>query len=287
MTGYGKASCQIKNRRLSVEVRALNSKSLDVSLKLPGFLREKEQIVRGHISQNMLRGKIDVVFSTEGLGGSGSFAINGNLVVKYLSDLDQLAEEHNIRIPEDILSVVLRMPDVVTTETLLDNPEDWLLIEEALLLALNQVDQFRTSEGEYLANDMLERVGRIGYLSQQVEPLESGRQQAIRARITKSLNDLKDNVQADPNRFEQELIFYLEKLDITEEMVRLGKHLQYFKETLKNETAQGRKLGFIAQEIGREINTIGSKANESGIQKLVVQMKDELEKIKEQLLNIL
>ncbi|HSV76030.1 MAG TPA: YicC/YloC family endoribonuclease [Bacteroidales bacterium] len=287
MTGYGKATCQIQNRRLSVEVRALNSKSLDVALKLPGFLREKEQIVRGHISQKMLRGKIDVVFSTEGLGGGGSFAINGGLIVKYLSDLDQLAKEHNIKIPEDILSVVLRMPDVLTAETLLENPDDWLLIEEALLFALNQVDQFRTSEGEYLANDMLERVGRIEYLSKQIEPLESGREQAIRARISKSLNDLKENVQADPNRFEQELIFYLEKLDITEEMVRLGKHLQYFEETIKNETAQGRKLGFIAQEIGREINTIGSKANESGIQKLVVQMKDELEKIKEQLLNIL
>jgi len=287
MTGFGKSTCQIQNKSLSIEVRALNSKSLDISLKIPAFLRDKEQVVRNHIGHLLNRGKIDIVFGAESFNGPSFHKFNKSLVAKYLNELEQIAREHNIKMPDDILSVVIRLPDAMVAETMPENPDDWVIIEQALLVALTQVNQFRISEGEHLAADLLDRIQKLVELAGHIEPYEAQREQTIRARLAKGLLDLKETVQVDPNRFEQELIFYLERLDITEEKTRLTKHLDYFIETLHYEKHQGRKLGFIAQEIGREINTIGSKANDANIQRIVVQMKDELEKIKEQLLNIL
>ncbi|HSV87935.1 MAG TPA: YicC/YloC family endoribonuclease [Bacteroidales bacterium] len=287
MTGFGKTTCQLRDKSLSIEVRSLNSKSLDVSLKMANISREKEHVVRNHVGQILNRGKIDVAFVVETSGGAPSVSINKNLFGKFLLEFEQLTKEYHIKMPDDILQVVIRLPEVITYETIGDDPGDWAMIEESLLRALSHVDQFRISEGQHLAADIIARINSINELAGQIAPFEAGREQTVRTRLTKGLKEINENLNADPNRFEQELIFYLERLDITEEKIRLAKHLDYFVETLEMEKTQGRKLGFIAQEIGREINTIGSKANEANIQKIVVQMKDELEKIKEQLLNIL
>ena len=287
MTGFGKANCQIEGKKVNIEVKSLNSKSFDISLKLPQNFRDKEQLIRNFVGQELNRGKVEVFMTVENTDNNAEVSINKPLFAKYYHELKDLASELNSPLPDDIFSAITRFPEVLKQDPKDADDESWAIIEQALKEALEQTDRFRQSEGSHLAQDLLARIVEIRNLLNQIEPLENQRIENLKTRLIKGLNDLKEAGQPDPNRFEQELIFYLEKLDITEEKVRLSKHLQYFEETMQNEESPGKKLGFISQEIGREINTIGSKANDAEIQRLVVQMKDELEKIKEQLLNIL
>ena len=287
MTGFGKANCQIEGKKVNIEVKSLNSKSFDISLKLPQNFRDKEQLIRNFVGQELNRGKVEVFMTVENTDNNAEVSINKPLFAKYYHELKDLASELNSPLPDDIFSAITRFPEVLKQDPKDADDESWAIIEQALKEALEQTDRFRQSEGSHLAQDLLARIVEIRSLLNQIEPLENQRIENLKTRLIKGLNDLKEAGQPDPNRFEQELIFYLEKLDITEEKVRLSKHLQYFEETMQNEESPGKKLGFISQEIGREINTIGSKANDAEIQRLVVQMKDELEKIKEQLLNIL
>lgn len=287
MTGFGKTSCRLNEKTINIEVKALNSKSFDFSLRIPQSFRDKEQTVRNLASQILIRGKVDIFMTVEAQGENPDVSINKPLIAKYYNELKELAAELNAPFPTDILSTITRFPEVLKQEIQETSDESWAVVENALSVALAQVDEFRKSEGNHLFEDLKARIGEIRKLLENIARFEANRIVNLKNRLTKSLNELSEAGQPDPNRFEQELIYYLEKLDITEEKVRLTKHLDYFAETITQEETPGKKLGFITQEIGREINTIGSKANDADIQKLVVQMKDELEKIKEQLLNIL
>ncbi len=287
MTGFGKAVCQLQEKSISIEIKSLNSKSLDVSLKIPGSFREKEQVIRNLAGQVLGRGKVEVFMTVENLGGNTDVAINKALFIRYFNELKELAAELQVPLPNDLITTITRFPEVLKQALQEEDEQSWSIIEAAILEAMQQANNFRQSEGAHLAEDLHARIEAIRALLGQIEPFEANRIENLKTRLMKGLNDLKEAGQPDPNRFEQELIYYLEKLDITEEKVRLTKHLDYFEDTMRSEDNAGKKLGFISQEIGREINTIGSKANDGDIQKIVVQMKDELEKIKEQLLNIL
>ena len=284
MTGYGKAVCQVKDKALSIELRSLNSKNLDISLKLPFGYREKENEIRALLSI-MERGKIELSLGYEGGGGSEAAVLNTELLGHYYRQITEAANQNLIPHSQDILSALLKLPDVLRTPSQEVEASEWEVIFNAIKEALDQADAFRISEGNHLAEDLKNRIESIALLLAQVEPLEAQRNLNLRQRLLKGLNELRESG-PDINRFEQELIYYIEKLDISEEKVRLRKHLEYFSETMQV-AASGKKLGFIAQEIGREINTLGSKANDAAIQRIVVEMKDELEKIKEQLMNIL
>ena len=287
MTGFGKASCQLNEKTISIEVKSLNSKSLDVSIKIPQNYRDKEQLIRNLANQLLVRGKVEIFLTFENLGGTTDVSINKPLFTKYYNELKALAGELNAPLPDDLFSAITRFPEVLKQDAQESDEESWALIQQAITEAMEHADNFRKSEGAHLAEDLIARISEIRNLLTKIEPFEAQRIETLKTRLVKSLNELKEAGQPDPNRFEQELIFYLEKLDITEEKVRLSKHLDFFEDTIRGEDTPGKKLGFISQEIGREINTIGSKANDAEIQKLVVQMKDELEKVKEQLLNIL
>lgn len=287
MTGFGRASCQLNEKNINIEVRSINSKSLDFLLKTPPIFRDKEQAIRNIAGQILVRGKIDIYITLEANGETPELVINKPLFAKYYNELKELASTLNAPLPDDIFSAITRLPDVLKQELQQTDEALWHIIEPALRQAFLQVDDFRRSEGAHLSTDIIGRMAEIRRLLSNITLFESQRIETIKTRLFKNLNELKETVPADPNRFEQELIYYLEKLDITEEKVRLAKHIDYFSDTLNTDDLPGKKLGFIAQEIGREINTIGSKANDADIQKIVVQMKDELEKIKEQLLNIL
>ena len=290
MTGYGKAVLDITGRKLTVEIKTLNSKQLDLNMKIPGYFREKEWEVRAVLTQRFERGKIDFFIGTEVTGEMLSYSINRSLAGKYHQELKILAGELQEGCPEDMLSLVLKMPDVMQTSRDELSEHDWKSISEAISDAISQADTFRISEGKVLEEDIENRVHGILQLLDSIEPYERMRITELRERMLRDFSKYAGDFNGsapDQNRFEQELIYYLEKLDITEEKVRLLKHCQYFLETLREAVSQGKKLGFIAQEMGREINTIGSKASDADIQKIVVQMKDELEKIKEQLGNIL
>ncbi len=290
MTGYGKAVLDITGRKLTIEIKTLNSKQLDLNLKIPGYFRDKEWEVRGLLTQRFERGKIDFFIATEVTGEMLSYSINSNLAKKYHEELKNLAGELKEECPSEMLSLVLKMPDVMQTSRDELSEHDWSSISGAIDEAITQADIFRLNEGKVLEADMTNRVHGILHLLEAVEPYEKMRIVDLRERLLRDFSKYSGDFNGsapDQNRFEQELIYYLEKLDITEEKVRLLKHCHYFLETLKEPVSQGKKLGFVTQEMGREINTIGSKASDAGIQKLVVQMKDELEKIKEQLGNIL
>jgi uncharacterized protein (TIGR00255 family) len=289
MTGYGKSLAEITGRRLTIEIKTLNSKQLDLNLKIPGYFREKEWEVRTLLTQRLERGKIDFYIGTEVTGEMLNYSINRPLAKRYSEELKALAEELR-EYPADMLSLVLKMPDVMQTSRDEMTDQDWEVISRAIAEAVDQADEFRASEGRVLEDDMLRRVHTIIQLLDSIEPWEKNRITELRERMMRDFAKYRGDYNGtapDQNRFEQELIYYLEKLDITEEKVRLLKHCQYFLETLHEAGAQGKKLGFVTQEMGREINTIGSKAGDAGIQVIVVQMKDELEKIKEQLGNIL
>ncbi|MEI7896548.1 MAG: YicC/YloC family endoribonuclease [bacterium] len=290
MTGYGKAVLDITGRKLTVEIKTLNSKQLDLNMKIPGYFREKEWEVRSTLTQRFERGKIDFFIGTEVTGEMLSYSINHSLAKKYHEELKNLSNELHVDSPAELLSLVIKMPDVMQTSRDELNEHDWDSISGAIDDAITQAVLFRINEGKVLEDDMKNRVNSILQLLDAVEPHEKRRITELRERLLRDFAKYTGDFNGsapDQNRFEQELIYYLEKLDITEEKVRLLKHCQYFLETLLEPVSQGKKLGFVTQEMGREINTIGSKASDAELQKIVVQMKDELEKIKEQLGNIL
>jgi uncharacterized protein (TIGR00255 family) len=289
MTGYGRADVELSGKKLTIEIRSLNSKQTDISLKIPGMFREREMGIRNTLIQELERGKIDLYITTEFTGEVMNYTINRQLIRQYAKELGEIAAE--LKDPDaPLLPVILKMPDVLQAGRDEASENEWILLQKGIGSAVAALNEFRSSEGSILENDIRERTETILKLLVSIEPFEKARLDAVRERIMKGLNNfLNTDVQAavDQNRLEQELIFYIERLDITEEKVRLQKHCDYFLATLAEPASQGKKLGFVVQEMGREINTIGSKANNPDIQKIVILMKDELEKIREQLLNIL
>ena len=286
MTGYGKAEGVVESKKISVEVRSLNGKFLDCSLRVPGLYRQKEMLVRSKAAKEVVRGKVDVSISYESLEGEQNFFINTELLKNYYQGLSEVSKELNIS-EENVLGTLMKMPEVMRSEKQKLSEGEWIGIEKLIDEALVSFNSFRIAEGDVLKKEVEARVDQIASLLVQVEPFETERIETIKTRIKKNIDEIVSKDGFDQNRFEQELIFYMERYDITEEKVRLKAHCEHFIKTMNDEEAQGKKLGFISQEIGREINTLGSKANHAEMQKIVVQMKDELEKIKEQALNIL
>lgn len=286
MTGYGKAIKELSEKRISVEIRSINSKQFDLNLRMPGFFREKEPEIRTLLSAKLERGKVDLGINVEFTGGQSGFTIDKKLIANYYNELKNIADENSIPC-SDYLSILTRLPEVVKSVTEQVSEEDWEQILAAIQEAMIGLDEFRLHEGEILETDFRERIQLIIDYLIKTEPFEKQRIIAVKERIRKNLREYIEKENYDENRFEQELFYYLEKLDITEEKIRLKKHCDYFINTLKQDGFNGKKLNFITQEIGREINTLGSKANDAEMQMIVVDMKDELEKIKEQLLNIL
>ena len=286
MTGYGIAENLYHTKKIVVEIKTLNSKQLDLSMKLPNELRFAELDFRNKVGAKLLRGKIDVVINITDTSADSVNQIDPDVVASYLRQINSISEELGIAPAADMAGLLFRMPGIFNTPEQNYDEEFVAKIGETIDVALDTVDRFRIQEGQTLKKDLLHRVELILGLLDQVEPFEKSRHDTIKQRLTKNLSELTTEGQFDENRFEAELIYYLEKLDITEEKVRLRQHCNYFKES-SDEDQAGKKLGFISQEMGREINTLGSKANEVNIQRLVVMMKDELEKIKEQVLNIL
>lgn len=282
MTGYGKAVRESRGKKITVEVKSLNSKTLDLNVRLPQAFRELELALRERIGQTLQRGKVDLFINTETTGAEESTALNEPVILAYLSQLEQI--KYKAEIKGDSLAAVMRLPDVLHSGNDELSDADRQATLDALNEALQKLNDYRTEEGKSLENDLLERLRLISGFLSEVETFEAERLPAVRERLLKQLEELRNG--HDSNRLEQELIYYLEKLDINEEKVRLRAHLEYFRQAMKEE-APGKKLGFIAQEIGREINTIGSKSNHAGMQRAVVRMKDELEKIKEQVNNAL
>jgi len=288
MTGFGRAESKLNDKKLSVEVKSLNGKSSDVRLKIPAYFREKELVIRQMISKSLIRGKIDAIVSISSESGDDEYGLNKDLFKKYYNELSSLKSELNI--PEaDVMSSILRIPNVIQAQENDLDEEEWDLTSKLIEEAISNLQNFRKTEGASLEKDLRHRVNSIASLLEKIEPFEKERMVVIKDRIRKNINEFfNNNANSDENRFEQEIFYYLEKLDINEEKIRLAQHCKYFIEQLDQEgISKGRKLNFISQEIGREINTIGSKAQFSAIQQIVVQMKDDLEKIKEQLLNTL
>ena len=286
MTGFGKGEAALQNKKITVEIRSLNSKQLDLGLRLPAVYRQSEYEIRNIIARTIQRGKVDVFVTVESQAVETPARINKEVFREYLRQMTDTLSFAGIDADYDaIVPVIMRLPEVVSTETESISDEEHAALIAATEAAAARLDAFRMQEGAILIADLLGRVDRIESYKEEVVPFEKARTETIKARILDNLEKLQADV--DRNRLEQEMIFYLEKLDITEEKVRLDNHCRYFREVAGSEEDAGRKLGFIAQEMGREINTMGSKANEPNIQILVVKMKDELEKIKEQVLNIL
>lgn len=286
MTGFGKANGEWNNKKITIEIRSLNSKQMDLNVKMPAHYRSKELELRSYITKQTERGRMDVsIFVENGLDENTSI-INKTLVESYIQQLKDIALKTGID-TVDLLSIAMRMPDVLKQEREELDEAEWNYVITILNEAIKAFNQFRADEGKILQKDFTERINTILTYLSEIEKLEQPRIENIKTKLRKSIYEFIPVENIDANRFEQELIYYIEKLDITEEKVRLRSHCDYFLQTLESPNAEGRKLGFISQEIGREINTIGSKANDAAIQKLVVQMKDELEKIKEQSLNVL
>ncbi len=286
MTGYGKGSVVCGDRRITVEIKTLNGKQMDLSVKIPSLYRSKEFDRRSLVTKRRLRGKADIFVTYETIEGKAASPVDAAMFTEYYRQIEKAASPLGLETRSgEVIAAVLRMPDVVKAPCEQLGPEEEAALMEAATEAVTRLDDFRRHEGEILIADIMKRVDRIEKLSVEAASYDAERVEAVRKRI-------KDNIEAggitvDPNRFEQELIFYIEKLDITEEKVRLKKHIDYFRRTVAEDEAPGRKIGFICQEMGREINTTGSKANHAEMQRIVVEMKDELEKIKEQSLNIL
>lgn len=291
MTGFGKTTATPGGRTVHVEIRTLNSKQLDANIRLPQIYREKEAEIRAGIIRVLERGKVDFSISIDNITDSNELSINTPLARKYHTEIKQLAAELGESTGDDIITTILKIPDVLKAGNELPNENEWILVREAINNALALTEIFRTAEGELLGKDMISRIMIILSLLSEIEPLESMRIGNLRERFQRNQDEFLEKTtkidKFDENRFEQEIFWYLEKLDITEEKLRLRKHCQYFIDTLNSNESNGRKLAFITQEIGREINTLGSKAYDAGIQMIVVQMKDELEKIKEQVSNVL
>lgn len=282
MTGFGKATLQLPTKKITVEIKSLNSKGLDLNTRMPSVFREMELGLRNQISQRLERGKIDFSLYVEVTGEETSSKINVPIVKGYINQMKAVIPNAD---ETELMKMAVRMPDALKTERDEIDENEWKEIQKVIDEALENIAQFRKDEGVSLEKEFLHRIANIMTLMNNAVSYDAERVETVKTRLRTALDELKENV--DENRFEQELIFYLEKYDITEEKVRLENHLNYFIETLAGTEANGRKLGFITQEMGREINTMGSKSNHSEMQKLVVQMKDELEKIKEQVLNVL
>lgn len=281
MTGYGKSVIQLPNKKISIEVKSLNSKNLDLNTRMPSLYREKELNIRKLIAAKLERGKVDFSLYMEITGEETSTQINKTVVKQYIKQLKEVVDGDET----ELLKMAIRLPDAVTTERDEIDEDEWSEIAAEITSALEKIHQYRLDEGMSLESEFFDRVQNISDLLDQVVEMDPERIEGVRERLHKGVAELKEKV--DENRFEQELVFYIEKFDITEEKVRLKNHLDYFLKALKSDDSNGKKLAFIGQEMGREINTIGSKSNYAPMQKLVVQMKDELEKIKEQLLNVL
>ncbi|PIE48361.1 MAG: YicC family protein [Flavobacteriales bacterium] len=281
MTGFGKAISQLTTKKITVEIRSLNSKGLEINVRMPSNYREKELDIRKKLSKTLTRGKVDFSLYIEKTGVDDNITINKPMVKKYIEELQSINGDHG----HNLLDIAMRLPESVHTHVEDIDAQEWLEIDKTIDEALKHLLEFREQEGETLLHDFGIRLKNISANLNKVVGLDGERKAELKNRLYQAIEELKAEV--DTNRFEQELIYYLEKLDITEEIVRLKSHLNYFDKNLKSKTSNGKKLGFITQEMGREINTIGSKANYAPMQKKVIKMKDELEKIKEQLLNVL
>ncbi len=287
MTGYGKSVVTYKGKKINVEIKSLNSKTLDLSTRIAPLYREKEMEIRQAITTQVVRGKVDFAIWIEKDAAADAAPINPALTENYYNQIKAIARNSGIPEPQDWFATLLRMPDVLTrTETEVLDEEEWHAVRQAVDDAIARLVSFRTQEGAALERKFREKVDNIEALLAEIEPYEKSRVEKIRVRIVEGLKAIPD-VEYDKNRLEQELIYYIEKLDISEEKQRLANHLKYFRETMDEAAGQGKKLGFIAQEMGREINTTGSKSNNAEMQNIVVKMKDELEQIKEQVLNAL
>ncbi len=287
MTGYGKSVVTYKGKKINVEIKSLNSKTLDLSTRIAPLYREKEMEIRQAITAQVVRGKVDFAIWIEKDAAADAAPINAALTENYYNQIKAIARNSGIPEPQDWFATLLRMPDVLTrTETEVLDGEEWHAVRQAVDDAIARLVSFRTQEGAALERKFREKVDNIEALLAEIEPYEKSRVEKIRTRIIEGLKTIPD-VEYDKNRLEQELIYYIEKLDISEEKQRLANHLKYFRETMDEAAGQGKKLGFIAQEMGREINTTGSKSNNAEMQNIVVKMKDELEQIKEQVLNAL
>lgn len=287
MTGFGKVTADLGNRTVNVEIKCLNSKQADLYLKLPALYREGENQVRNEVNRTLQRGKIEVSVWFESSGNERNVTFNQAIILDYLEQLKQLEPALQMPGNDILLPLVMRLPDVIKVDKQDFDEEEWAKLFVAIQQCLSQVEEFRLQEGRSIEDDFKTRIRLILEGVTRIRAIEKNRIDRLRERMTGALKDINERIKVDQNRFEQELIYYIEKLDINEEMVRLGNHCDYFIETLNTEETPGRKLGFISQEIGREINTIGSKANDSDIQRIVVEMKDELEKLKEQSMNVL
>ncbi|MDC0570513.1 YicC family protein [Flavobacteriaceae bacterium] len=281
MTGYGKSELELSTKTIRLELKSLNSKSLDLNMRMPSIYRAKELELRKIIGSKLGRGKIDFSLYVEFNKGEALAKINTEVVKGYMKHLENISLADEV----ELLKMAVRMPDAISTEREDIDPKEWKTISDEVLVVLEKIENYRKDEGAALEKDFSKRISKIDDLLKDVVKIDPERIEHVRDRLNKGIAELKEKV--DKNRFEQELIYYIEKLDITEEKIRLKNHLDYFLKNLNLDESNGKKLGFISQEIGREINTIGSKANYAPMQKLVVQMKDELEKIKEQLLNVL
>lgn len=281
MTGYGKSVLQLPTKKISIELKSLNSKNLDLNARMPSMYRAKELDIRKLIAKNLVRGKVDFSLFVEITGEDTSTKINQTVVKEYMKQLKNVVDGD----ATELLKMAIRLPDAVTTERDEIDEEEWTLITNEINDAITKIVAYRKDEGDILKQDFINRIATLKSLLEAVITMDPERIDGVRARLEKGIAEIKEKV--DENRFEQELVYYIEKFDITEEKVRLDNHLDYFTKALNSDDSNGKKLGFISQEIGREINTIGSKSNYAPMQKLVVQMKDELEKIKEQLLNVL
>ena len=287
MTGFGKSVLELPKRKVSIEIKTLNSKLLDISSRISGFYKNRELELRSLLSKNLQRGKIDLSIFVETSGDSNKFTLNHQLAKKYYNELKQISNEIEVRDFSDYLPIIINMPDVLVPEIEEIDETEWAQVLLKTKAAIIEVNEFRKNEGEILEQDFIKRILLINDFLLEIEKHESSRIEDFKKRIKKELLDTVEESKIDKNRFEQELIYYIEKFDITEEKIRLKKHLDFFTDTLNENVSNGKKLIFVSQEIGREINTIGSKANNAVIQKIVVNMKDELEKIKEQLFNVL
>lgn len=282
MTGFGRAQADLGGKKVTVEIKSLNGKQMDLSTRIPSYYREKELEIRSYVTSRLVRGKVDFLLYTEASDADNSHDINTATVQSYMRQLQQI--EPSVT-PAESLALAMRLPDVFKSEREELSEAEWDAVMKVIAEAADALVAHRTEEGAVLERELMSYIENIRSLSAQVEPFEKSRIEQVKERLRKNLTEA--DVKVDENRFEQEVIFYLEKLDITEEKVRLNLHLDYFLKTMASEEDCGKKLGFIAQEIGREINTTGSKSNQADMQKLVVRMKDELEKIKEQSLNVL
>jgi uncharacterized protein (TIGR00255 family) len=287
MTGFGKAEFEVNNKKFILELKALNSKQIDINARSPSVYREKEIEIRKELAEKLVRGKVDITIYVENHGEDSNSKINEPILKSYFESLKKINDELGLPTDQTTMQSILRLPDVVKTEYETLDEEEWQVILLHLRKALEDIDDFRIREGKALETDIIANTENIRELLQQITPFEDQRMETVKKRLTENLEKLNLNGNVDENRFEQELVYYLDKMDMNEEKVRLENHCNYFIETIVLPESNGKKLAFISQEMGREINTLGSKAYENNIQRIVVQMKDHLERIKEQLLNVL